>query len=103
MVNLGSKESQTKLSIDIEIMDDEMDVLLFDQNGISVYKNGQNYRSSFVPEGTFESIIGERWFDWSTPTTISERTWYFVFDNTCLLYTSPSPRDATLSRMPSSA
>ena len=26
--------------------------------------------------------------------------WYF---NICLLYTSPSPRDATLSRMPSSA
>ena len=25
------------------------------------------------------------------------------FDNICLLYTSPSPRDATLSRMPSSA
>ena len=25
------------------------------------------------------------------------------FDDTCLLYTSPSPRDATLSRMPSSA
>ena len=27
---------------------------------------------------------------------------YFIY-NTCLLYTSPSPRDATLSRMPSSA
>ena len=26
-----------------------------------------------------------------------------VLDTTCLLYTSPSPRDATLSRMPSSA
>ena len=25
------------------------------------------------------------------------------FENACLLYTSPSPRDATLSRMPSSA
>ena len=25
------------------------------------------------------------------------------FQETCLLYTSPSPRDATLSRMPSSA
>ena len=25
------------------------------------------------------------------------------FMDTCLLYTSPSPRDATLSRMPSSA
>ena len=27
----------------------------------------------------------------------------FVVDEACLLYTSPSPRDATLSRMPSSA
>ena len=26
-----------------------------------------------------------------------------LLDNSCLLYTSPSPRDATLSRMPSSA
>ena len=26
-----------------------------------------------------------------------------IADNICLLYTSPSPRDATLSRMPSSA
>ena len=26
-----------------------------------------------------------------------------TFTNNCLLYTSPSPRDATLSRMPSSA
>ena len=28
---------------------------------------------------------------------------FFVHTHTCLLYTSPSPRDATLSRMPSSA
>ena len=27
----------------------------------------------------------------------------FAHGDTCLLYTSPSPRDATLSRMPSSA
>ena len=27
----------------------------------------------------------------------------YVMDRSCLLYTSPSPRDATLSRMPSSA
>ena len=34
-------------------------------------------------------------------------SYYLVFEflgyNPCLLYTSPSPRDATLSRMPSSA
>ena len=28
---------------------------------------------------------------------------YTVMDNNCLLYTSPSPRDGLLSRMPSSA
>ena len=28
---------------------------------------------------------------------------YFALPERCLLYTSPSPRDATLSRMPSSA
>ena len=33
--------------------------------------------------------------DWTAPTGIE----YYI----CLLYTSPSPRDATLSRMPSSA
>ena len=32
-----------------------------------------------------------------------ETTFTFYQDDPCLLYTSPSPRDATLSRMPSSA
>ena len=36
--------------------------------------------------------------------TTEVTTWCNTIDNnTCLLYTSPSPRDATLSRMPSSA
>ena len=33
----------------------------------------------------------------------SARELYTAMKKTCLLYTSPSPRDATLSRMPSSA
>ena len=43
--------------------------------------------------------VGELKFD--LPETVS----LDIADNviTCLLYTSPSPRDATLSRMPSSA
>ena len=38
-------------------------------------------------------------------SSLSAKSAYPVFDNVnaCLLYTSPSPRDATLSRMPSSA
>ena len=36
------------------------------------------------------------WVPWKNETELSDKT-------SCLLYTSPSPRDATLSRMPSSA
>ena len=39
-----------------------------------------------------------------SPTqTYDERIQNAILFNSCLLYTSPSPRDATLSRMPSSA
>ena len=34
---------------------------------------------------------------------VKDHIYETVTDNSCLLYTSPSPRDATLSRMPSSA
>ena len=36
---------------------------------------------------------------------LAETAWWFLFDclKICLLYTSPSPRDGLLSRMPSSA
>ena len=36
--------------------------------------------------------------NWNRPNGMG-----FINPNACLLYTSPSPRDATLSRMPSSA
>ena len=44
----------------------------------------------------------------NAPPTKSGATWSpssisYTGNNSCLLYTSPSPRDATLSRMPSSA
>ena len=48
--------------------------------------------------------------DFGTPKVKSEKTVTLSIDGSditvpegCLLYTSPSPRDATLSRMPSSA
>ena len=34
---------------------------------------------------------------------MSEDNWHYHFYDTCLLYTSPSPRDTERSRMPSSA
>ena len=35
--------------------------------------------------------------------TVWEQSRWIARDETCLLYTSPSPRDGLLSRMPSSA
>ena len=52
--------------------------------------------ASFVVEGqSAAETPGNVWMNSSTGDTI----WTY----SCLLYTSPSPRDATLSRMPSSA
>ena len=42
-------------------------------------------------------------FSWYGNATSVELKGEWDWDNNCLLYTSPSPRDATLSRMPSSA
>ena len=57
----------------------------------------------FVPK---ENIIGKVWFIWfSVDTDFSlSRFWTLPLHiRYCLLYTSPSPRDRTRSRMPSSA
>ena len=45
-------------------------------------------------------IDGEHWADLCCGTGDLS---FLIFNKVCLLYTSPSPRDATLSRMPSSA
>ena len=82
IVDIGVRNSATTLAIDYEVMDDAMDVLLFDQNNIQTYNNGQNYRNSFTPEGSFESMLGDEWFDWAPPQAFTAKNWYVVFDNT---------------------
>ena len=51
-----------------------------------IHKETEVFRSMFLYDNTFKG------------NTIEPNT-----PNTCLLYTSPSPRDGLLSRMPSSA
>ena len=48
IVDIGVRSHTTTLAIDIEVLDDAMDVLMFDQNAVQTYKNGQNYRSSLM-------------------------------------------------------
>ena len=71
----------------------------------------------FGPFGPFWTVLdhfgpfGPFWTVWTILDRLDRLDCLDRFDNfgpfglfrTCLLYTSPSPRDATLSRMPSSA
>ena len=73
--------------------EDRVDVLL--NNEDIHYLNGE----------LTEENIGKA-VKWIIACNISKkpkRTLKLYVNTTCLLYTSPSPRDATLSRMPSSA
>ena len=57
----------------------------------------EGYARGYLTElGAVNVLTGEY-------TGRSPKDKFIVMDDTCLLYTSPSPRDATLSRMPSSA
>ena len=48
-------------------------------------------------------VFAEQWFEAAAHVAYVRRTATETLSGTCLLYTSPSPRDRTRSRMPSSA
>ena len=66
---------------------------------IVVRRSDDGPARSWIPAGYGLAIVGLAVF---TVGGIGDAIWHTVF-GVCLLYTSPSPRDATLSRMPSSA
>ena len=53
----------------------------------------------------FHALTGDQFVTGINPVTNKEGWWSYAVgpDKACLLYTSPSPRDGLLSRMPSSA
>ena len=72
-------------------------------------KLNKNILIAFAASITISAIIAQLLSEQTeylnaTYTTIADYVIYFsVFTFFCLLYTSPSPRDGLLSRMPSSA
>jgi hypothetical protein len=80
-VSLGVLIPGDVFDISINVIDDAMDVLVFDQNTIQPYDLGQSYRSSFEPIPSTESALGSYSFHWKVPSSISQKTWYIVFDN----------------------
>ena len=65
----------------------------------NIFENGTNPKTE---ETVFGAFVPEP--DWkTTPNEAGELPIQPDKDSICLLYTSPSPRDGLLSRMPSSA
>lgn len=80
-VSLGVLIPGDVFDISINIIDDAMDVLVFDQNTIQPYDLGQSYRSSYEQIPSTESALGSYSFHWKVPASINQKTWYIVFDN----------------------
>ena len=81
-------------------------VHLFDESAeIVVFQGDQVAWGS--PGETLRTLRIDQEIDWVRPLSIDERRLIFESEvgrlSVCLLYTSPSPRDRTRSRMPSSA
>ena len=87
------------------------EMLPADRYEISEWLQSQNIESE--PQEYFNSLVTAKILvvlSDSLPEKAGVKKWLergwidaFLYHVSCLLYTSPSPRDATLSRMPSSA
>ena len=73
-------------------------ILLGVTGSIAAYKTADLIRQLRQNDYFVHVIMTKSAKEFITPLTLQA-----LSGNPCLLYTSPSPRDATLSRMPSSA
>ena len=74
----------------------------FEDNGLCVVAAKLIHLSDDMASGFYAEHEGKPFFDDLKKFMTSGPVFVQVLEG-CLLYTSPSPRDATLSRMPSSA
>ena len=72
-------------------------------SGLSTKEARQDAKLSIAEAKRKGRVITEGSQTWSDDGTDNTSATWYRQGNTCLLYTSPSPRDGLLSRMPSSA
>ncbi|DAC58835.1 MAG TPA: hypothetical protein D7I03_05030, partial [Candidatus Poseidoniales archaeon] len=80
-VDLGTLQPGDVYDVSVSIINDEIDLLFFDQNQILTYDAGQSYRSQFNQIISTESALGGYSFHWKIPSSLNPKTWYMVLDN----------------------
>ena len=73
------------------------------QNTVDSYKSDLTKLSNYLQNQDLSKTNIDNFFIDMSDFNYSSSTKKRMHSSICLLYTSPSPRDATLSRMPSSA
>jgi len=81
IVWLGTLEPGDVYDLSVIVVDDAIDLLFFDENGIQPYELGQSYRSSMAQPASTESALGAYEFHWKVPPSIAAKNWYMVLDN----------------------
>lgn len=79
--DLGTLQPGDVFDFSITVIDDALDVLIFDESGLQPYLLGQSYRSSFQQIPSTESAIGEYEFHWKVPSSINAKSWTVIIDN----------------------
>ena len=92
-------QSKTNCNVNNNLCGSELNVVLEELEN-SKRDNKNLFVACTQEQQTFEKLAEDNNFN--APKTFNIRE-YAGWSKDCLLYTSPSPRDATLSRMPSSA
>ena len=80
-LSLGLLTPGDVYEITILVIDDALDVLVFDDAGLQPYLLGQSYRSSYQQIPSTEFANGSYEFHWKVPLSISEKSWTIVWGN----------------------
>ena len=80
-LSLGLLTPGDVYEITILVIDDALDVLVFDEAGLQPYLLGQSYRSAYQQVPSTEFANGSYTFHWKVPLSIAEKSWTIVVDN----------------------
>ena len=79
--DLGTLQPGDVYDFSITVIDDALDVLIFDESGLQPYLLGQSYRSSFQQVPSTEFANGMYEFHWKVPSSINAKSWTVIIDN----------------------